>query len=162
MKKLIGSLKPPLITIVELQILNSYKKMVLKKEKNHYHNYYHHHHLHRHNHCCHYHQFHHHHHSLSAPPGAIPVWGPSGWKKKHYNHHRHHCHHHNHHHNHHHHNHYSNNHCHSFSSPLWCWLCLRPFGKLNFRAKLYWIYITIKAKRLHIWHPRGILNKNLF
>ena len=36
------------------------------------------------------------------------------------------------------------------------------FGKFNFRAKLYWLFITIGAKRLHIRHPRGILNKNLF
>ena len=36
------------------------------------------------------------------------------------------------------------------------------FGKFNFRAKLYSLYITIGAKRLHVWHPRGILNRNLF
>ena len=47
-------------------------------------------------------------------------------KKTHYNHHCHHCHHHNHHH--HHHHHHNNHHCHSFSSPLWCQLCLRYFG----------------------------------
>ena len=168
-------------------------------------------------------------------------------KKTHYNHHNNH----NHHHHHHHHN---IHHRHGFSSPLWCWLCLRSFGskishfpfsrlvkiqhkidfqtrrlssflkkkqeimfvfsktrsvfellrsylnlakvdtipssssimgvpalllreslkktniacfcphfgKLNFSAKLYWLYITIKAKKLNTWHPRGILNRNLF
>ena len=82
MKKWNRSLKPPLITIVEFQILNSYKKgFWRKKKKQHYHHYYHHHHHHCQNYCCHYHQFHHNHHSLSAPPGPIPVWGPLGWKK---------------------------------------------------------------------------------
>ena len=36
------------------------------------------------------------------------------------------------------------------------------FGKFNFRAKLYSLYITIGAKRLHVWHPRGIFDRNLF
>ena len=27
---------------------------------------------------------------------------------------------------------------------------------------MYSLYITIGAKRLHVWHPRGILNRNLF
>ena len=36
------------------------------------------------------------------------------------------------------------------------------FGKFNFRAKLYSLSITIGAKSLHIWRPRGILNRNLF
>ena len=40
-----------------------------------------------------------------------------------------HCNHHRHHHNHHHHHHYNHNHhCHSFSSLLWCQLCVRSFG----------------------------------
>ena len=43
-------------------------------------------------------------------------------KETNYNHH---CHHHNHHHHCHHHN---NHYCHSFSSPIWCQLCLRSFG----------------------------------
>ena len=81
-KKWNRSLKPPLITIVELQILNSYKKKCLWRKKQHYHHYHHHHHHHLHHHCCHYHQFHHHQHSLSAPPGANPVWGPLGWRKQ--------------------------------------------------------------------------------
>jgi len=46
-------------------------------------------------------------------------------KKTHYNHYRHH---HNHHYHNHHHHHHHNHHCHSFSSPLWCRLCLRSFG----------------------------------
>ena len=41
--------------------------------------------------------------------------------------------------------------------------CFCPhFGKFNFRAKLYPLYITIRAKRLHIWHSRGILDRNFF
>ena len=41
--------------------------------------------------------------------------------------------------------------------------CFCPhFGKFNFRVKLYTLYTTIGAKRLHISHPRGILNWNLF
>ena len=40
--------------------------------------------------------------------------------------------------------------------------CFCPnFGKFNFRAKLYPLYITIGAKMLHVWHPRGILDRNL-
>ena len=27
---------------------------------------------------------------------------------------------------------------------------------------MYSLYITIGAKRLHVWHPRGILDRNLF
>ena len=41
--------------------------------------------------------------------------------------------------------------------------CFCPcFVQFNFRAKLYTLYVTIGAERLHIWHPRGILNRNLF
>ena len=36
------------------------------------------------------------------------------------------------------------------------------FGKFNFRVKLHSFPITIWAKRLHVWHPRGILNRNYF
>ena len=39
--------------------------------------------------------------------------------------------------------------------------CLH-FGKFNFRAKLYSLSITNGAKRLQGWHPRGILDRNLF
>ena len=75
MTKWSRSLKPPLISIVELQI-QFFTKKCLWRKKHHYHHYHHHHLHHRHHHCCHYHQFHDHHHSLSAPPGANPVWGP--------------------------------------------------------------------------------------
>ena len=44
-------------------------------------------------------------------------------KKTHY-----YLHHHNHNNNIHHHHHHNNHHCQSFSSPLWCRLCLRSFG----------------------------------
>ena len=41
--------------------------------------------------------------------------------------------------------------------------CFCPhIGKFNFRAKLYVLYITIGAKRLNIWHPRGIPDRNVF
>ena len=40
--------------------------------------------------------------------------------------------------------------------------CCPHFGKFNFRTKFYSLSITIRAKRLHIWNPRGILNRNLF
>ena len=36
------------------------------------------------------------------------------------------------------------------------------FGKFNFIDKLYSLYITVGAKRLHVWHPRGIMDRNLF
>jgi hypothetical protein len=52
-------------------------------------------------------------------PCCHPCLRSFGMKKTNYNHHRHH-------HNHHHH--HNNHHCHSFSSPLWCRLCLRSFG----------------------------------
>ena len=122
MKKWNRSLKPPLITIGELQILNSYKEMFMKKKTPSF---------------------------LSSSssssssslsslssilsssslfissPWCQPCLRSFGMKKTHYNHHRHHCHHHNYHHHHHHHHH--NHHCHSFSAPLRWWFCLRSF-----------------------------------
>ena len=127
MKNRNRSLKPPLITILELQILNSYKKKrFLKKKKkllpsllwsssS----------------------------SLSSSllslssissssskfigsPWCHPCLRSFGMKKTNYNHHCHHRHHHNHHQHHHHNN---NHHCDSFSFPLWCRLCFRSgFG----------------------------------
>ena len=69
LKKWNRSLKPPFITILELQILNLTKNM-LKKTRHHC-SYYHHHPNH--------HYRHHHLHLLD--PGANPVWGPLGWRK---------------------------------------------------------------------------------
>ena len=79
MKKWNRNVKPPLITIVELQILNAYTKKIMKKKTPlpslyHHHHHHHHHHRRRHYHQC-------YHHRLLAPPGANPVWSPLGWRK---------------------------------------------------------------------------------
>ena len=126
LKKWNRSLKPPFITILELQILNSTKKNV--KKKHHHRSYYHH---------------HPNHHYLPHHPYLLALWSrPCSrsfrMKKTQHIHHRHHLNHH-HYHNHHHHRH--NHHCHSFSSPLWCRLYLRSFGRMISNFPSSWLVI---------------------
>ena len=93
----------PLITILELQIFKSNKKMFVEKKTHHHDHFFHHHHNPNH-------RYHHHHYSFSAP-WCQPSSKYFRMKKTHYNQNHHHYYHPHHHH--HRHNHYS----YSFSSP---------------------------------------------